>query len=91
LSLGLDMEMVAPLSKPRHLEIGTRWFESVNMSGIWKWLPLCPTATPRSRFDGIVVDGLGGFVSFVVAVLNVVATPLGGGGPTLPLWGRVVT
>ena len=34
---------------------------------------------------------MGGFVSFVVAVLNVVATPLGGGGPTLPLWGRVVT
>ena len=58
---------------------------------IWKWFPLCPTATPRSRFDGIVGGGLGGFVSFVVAVLNVVATPLGGGGPTLPLWGRVVT
>jgi hypothetical protein len=34
---------------------------------------------------------LRGFVSFVVAVLNVVATPLEGGGPTLPLWGRVVT
>jgi peptidoglycan/LPS O-acetylase OafA/YrhL len=26
-----------------------------------------------------------------VAVLNVVAIPLGGDGPTLPLWGRVVT
>ena len=24
-------------------------------------------------------------------VLNVVTTPLRGGGPTLPLWGRVVT
>ena len=97
---------------------------------IWKWLPLCTFATPRSRFDSVVVDGLGGFVSFfvavlnvrghplrggwshsppvgkgagdvdddvlcaggwVVAVLNVVATPLGGAGPTLPLWGRTVT
>jgi hypothetical protein len=28
---------------------------------------------------------------WVVAVLNVVAIPLGGDGPTLPLWGRVVT
>ena len=28
---------------------------------------------------------------FAVAVLGVVATPVEGGGPTLPLWGRVVT
>ena len=34
---------------------------------------------------------MGGFVSFVVAVVNVVATSLEGGGPALPLWGRVVT
>jgi hypothetical protein len=34
---------------------------------------------------------LGGFVFFDVAALNVVATSLWGGGPTLPLWGRVVT
>ena len=26
-----------------------------------------------------------------VAVLDVVAAPVEGGGPTLPLWGRVVT
>ena len=26
-----------------------------------------------------------------MSVLDVLATPLGGGGPTLPLWGRVVT
>ena len=56
---------------------------------IWKWLPLCtfatPRLTPRSRFDSVVVDGLGGFVSFVVAVLNVVATPLGGGSHSPPV------
>ena len=43
--------------------------------------------TPLSR------RGVGWEVSFSlsVAVLDVVATPLVGGGPTLPLWGRVVT
>ena len=34
---------------------------------------------------------MGGFVFLPVAVLGVVATPLVGGGLTLPLWGRVVT
>jgi len=34
---------------------------------------------------------LGGFVFLPVAVLDVVAAPVEGGGPTLPLWGRVVT
>ena len=29
----------------------------IGLVWIWKWLPLCPTATPRSRFDGIVVYG----------------------------------
>ena len=46
-----------------------------------------------------LVGGKGGDVDddvlcaggWVVAVLNVVAIPLGGDGPTLPLWGRVVT
>ena len=37
--------------------------------------------------------GVGWEVSFFlpVAVLDVVAAPVEGGGPTLPLWGRVVT
>ena len=36
---------------------------------------------------------MGWEVSFFlpVAVLDVVAAPVEGGGPTLPLWGRVVT
>ena len=34
---------------------------------------------------------MGWEVSFFAVVLNVVITPLRGGGPTLPLWGRVVT
>ena len=34
---------------------------------------------------------MGGFVFFDVAALSVVATSLWGVGPTLPLWGRVVT
>ena len=34
---------------------------------------------------------MGGFVFFAVAVLDVVATPVEEGGPTLPLWGGVVT
>ena len=40
---------------------------------------------------GGVVGGLGGFRFFAVAVLDVVATPVGEGGPTPPLWGGVVT
>jgi hypothetical protein len=51
--------------------------------------PLVRTHTSNPAFP--TGGGLGGFVSFVVAVLNVVATPVEGGGPTLPLWGRVAT
>ena len=47
-------------------------------------VPPLSNPTPRSRFDNIDVYGLGGFVSFIVAVLNVVATPLGGGVPLSP-------
>ena len=58
---------------------------------IWKWLPLCPTATPRYKFEMEWSVGweVSGFLP--VAVLDVVAAPVEGGGPTLPLWGRVVT
>jgi len=51
--------------------------------------PLERTHTSNPAFP--TGGGLGGFVFLPVAVLDVVAAPVEGGGPTLPLWGRVVT
>jgi len=51
--------------------------------------PLVKTHTSNPAFP--TGCELGGFVFLPVAVLGVVATPLVGGGLTLPLWGRVVT
>ena len=93
----LDMEMVAPLSNRDTSNEPRSRFDGivVSGSGYGNGCPFVKTATPRDRYEMVrkckyVWVGRFRFLC-CVAVLDVVATSLEGGGPTLPLWGRVVT